>query len=579
MVLRDDALPRQETDATNHSAAPNADSGLENSESIISAGALPSIQNIEATTVAWSTAAITFAYIMIWLTYFVEGMLNGTAGALNPYVTSAFALHSLTPTVSILSQVIGGVTNITLAKVLEVFGRPQGYLCSVLVATIGLAMMAACNSVQAYAAAQVFFEVGNNGIQYSLSVFIADTTSLRNRGLVHALARSSNLITCWLGGPIAAAFLSGPGWRWCFGMFTILVPAISLPLFGLLMCHDFKAKKQGLVLERKSPRTTWQTFVHYSREFDAIGLLLLSGGIALLLLPFNLYTLQAERWESPLIICLLAFGSVLLTLFGVWEKFFASVTFIPYSLLQDRTVFGGCLLSVTLFISFSSWNSYFSSSLQVMDDLDVADASYVVQSYFVATVLSSLTMGGLIRYTGRFKPMCLFFAVPMSILGLILMIYFRWLNGEIGYIVMCRIFIAFGAGTIIICDEIACLAAAPHEQVAVAIAVLGLFRSVGSAIGLTVSAVIWQSVFPEKLLEYLPAEELPNRLHIYADIKTQLSYPVGSPTRTAIQRACGEAQVNMLAAGTGVWAIGIVGVLMWRNINVIGIKQTKAHVW
>jgi hypothetical protein len=37
--------------------------------------------------------------------------------------------------------------------------------------------------------------------------------------------------------------------------------------------------------------------------------------------------------------------------------------------------------------------------------------------------------------------------------------------------------------------------------------------------------------------------------------------------------------VRMLAAGTGVWVVGFVAVLVWRDINVLGIKQTKGHVW
>ena len=132
------------------------------------AEAQPGVQNIEAVTIAWTTTALVIAYTLIWLTYFAEGMLSGTTAALTPFVTSAFALHSLTPTVGILSSVVGGVTNLTLAKILDVFGRPQGYLFCIVLATVGLAMMAACNNVEAYAAAQVFQTVGNNGIQYSL---------------------------------------------------------------------------------------------------------------------------------------------------------------------------------------------------------------------------------------------------------------------------------------------------------------------------------------------------------------------------------------------------------------------------
>ena len=224
-------------------------------EAIVDVHAQPGVQNIEAMTVAWTTSALIFAYIMIWLTYFVEGMLSGTTAALTPYITSAFAQHSLTPTVGILSSVIGGVTNLTLAKILDVFGRPQGYMVCICLATVGLIMMAGCNSVEAYAAAQVFYTVGNNGLQYSLSVLVADTSSLRNRGLMQAFATSPNLITCWLAGPISSGYLKGPGWRWCFGTFTILIPAITFPLFGLLAYNYYKAKKQGVVPKRESQRT------------------------------------------------------------------------------------------------------------------------------------------------------------------------------------------------------------------------------------------------------------------------------------------------------------------------------------
>ena len=548
-------------------------------EPIVDVHAQPGVQNIEAVTVAWTTNALIFAYVMIWLTYFVEGMLSGSTAALTPYVTSDFAQHSLTPTVGILSSVIGGVTNLTIAKILDVFGRPQGYFLCMCIATVGLIMMAACNNVEAYAAAQVFYTVGNNGLQYSLSVFVADTSSLRNRGLMQAFASSPYLITCWLAGPISSGYLNGPGWRWLFGTFTILVPAITLPLFGLFVYNYYKAKKEGLVPKRESQRTVWQSFLYHCREFDAVGLVLLSAGVALFLLPFNLYTLQAKGWQSPLIICFLVFGIVLIILFAIWERFFAPVTFIPYSLLLDRTVFGACILSATLFISYACWSSYFSSFLQVVNDLSVTDASYVVQTYTVGTVVCSLAVGLLIHYTGRFKPVCLYFGIPMSIFGLGLMINFRRPGGNIGYIVMCQIFISFAAGTIIICDEIAIMAAASHQHIAVVLAVLGMFSNIGGAIGLTIAAAIWQDVFPKKLAEYLPASELPNLLLIYADITTQLSYAVGSPARIAIQRAYGDAQMLLLVAGTAFWAVGIVAVVLWRDIRVIGMKQTKGHVF
>lgn len=59
-----------------------------------------------------------------------------------------------------MSNIIAGVFKLTLAKILDVWGRPQGYALSVFTLTLGLIMMAACRNVETYAAAQVFYWVG-----------------------------------------------------------------------------------------------------------------------------------------------------------------------------------------------------------------------------------------------------------------------------------------------------------------------------------------------------------------------------------------------------------------------------------
>jgi MFS family permease len=87
-------------------------------------------------------------------------MQQGTTGLLTPYVTSNFAQHSLTAATYIMSSIIGGLFKLPLAKLIDIWGRPQGYALMVFFMTIGLIMMAACNSVTTFAAAQVFYWVG-----------------------------------------------------------------------------------------------------------------------------------------------------------------------------------------------------------------------------------------------------------------------------------------------------------------------------------------------------------------------------------------------------------------------------------
>ncbi|KAF4982282.1 hypothetical protein FZEAL_2068 [Fusarium zealandicum] len=110
------------------------------------------------------------------------------------------------------------------------------------------------------------------------------------------------------------------------------------------------------------------------------------------------------------------------------------------------------------------------------------------------------------------------------------------------------------------------------------IAVEAMFAEIGGAFGLTVAAATWQEVFPVKLAEYLPSEELPNLLSIYSELPVQLDYPLGSPARLAIQHAYADAQINLLIAGTAILPAGLVATLVWGDVRVDSIKQVKGHV-
>ncbi|KAJ1677952.1 hypothetical protein EV182_005093, partial [Spiromyces aspiralis] len=401
----------------------------------------------------------------IWVIYFVDTIQQGTTSALTPHVTSDFRMHSLTAATGIMSSLIGGISKLTLAKILDVWGRPQGYALSIVICTIGIIMMATCQNVEAYAAAQVFYWVGYNGLNYTMSIFIADTSSLRNRSLMFAYATSPYLITTWISGYITESILAGPGFRWGFGIFAIVTPIVTLPLCILFFYYMLKAKKLGVIPRRDSGRTTAQSIWYYVVQFDALGLLLSSAGMALFLLPFSLYSYQSEGWRSSLVICMIIFGGILLCLFVIWEKWFAPVKMLPWHLLTDRNVLCACILSATLFTSFYIWDSYFYSFLQVVNGLSIVHATYVSNIYTVGSTLFAVVTGVFIRYNGHFKWVALGFGMPFTILGISLMIKFRQPDTNIGYICMCQVFIAAAGGTLVICEQLAAMAAVGHQYV------------------------------------------------------------------------------------------------------------------
>ncbi|CEJ92353.1 hypothetical protein VHEMI08010 [[Torrubiella] hemipterigena] len=596
----------------NEKKIPNVEDGATtsnyDSDEPIDRNAQAGVQKIEAAAQVWTKTTLILAFTFIWIVYFVDSMQQGTTGLLTGYVTSALGNVALSPTTSVLSNIIGGVFKLTIAKILDIFGRPQGYMFSVIVGTLGLVMMAACKNVEMYSAAQVFYWVGFNGIAYSMTVAVADMSSLRNRGLALAFSTSPFIITSFITGRVANAFLAGPGFRWAFGAFAIITPVITAPLFIIFVYNYHKAKKAGLVVKLPpAPPTEYSTFyyisrgdvfgtyrhlaavsrtpgniLYYAREFDVIGLLLLSASISIFLLPFNIFSYQTEGWKAPIIIAFLVVGVVLMVLFICWEKYLAPVTFVPYALLADRTVIASCVLAACSFISYYCWDSYFSQFLQVVNGQDLINTGYILNIYNIGSCFWSFVVGLFIRYTGRFKPAVLYFGIPMTVLGVGLMIQFREPSYNVGYIVMCQIFVAFGGGTTVVGQEVAIMSRVKHQHVATVLAVQAMAASIGGGIGYSISAAIWQAVFPGRVRAYLPQQILNNATEtalITTDLVTQLTYPVGSPGRIAIQQAYADAQRYMLIAGTCIWILPVIAVFLWHNVDVRTIKQTKGRVF
>lgn len=142
--------------------------------------------------------------------------------------------------------------------------------------TVGLIMMAGCNNVQTYCAAQVSYSVGSTGVDFVMTIFIADTSALKKRAFWLAFTGSPYIATVWAYGPATEDIMSSMGWRWGFGIWAITTPVMLAPLFFLFYCNQRKAQKAGLAPERHSQRTALESITHSGKEFDVIGLLPLS---------------------------------------------------------------------------------------------------------------------------------------------------------------------------------------------------------------------------------------------------------------------------------------------------------------
>ena len=129
------------------------------------------------------------------------------------------------------------------------------------------------------------------------------------------------------------------------------------------------------------------------------------------------------------------------------------------------------------------------------------------------------------------------------------------------------------------CQQVAVSAASDHNNIASTLAFLGVFGSMGGAVGSSISGAIWTNTLPGALKRLLPESTKADWRVIYESLEIQLSYPVGSPVRVAIASAYAETQTKMLVAGTGIMALSLIWMFLIKDIRLSKDAQSKGVVF
>lgn len=204
----------------------------------------------------------------LYLVSFVDSLLQSVQYALTPYVTSAFSQHGLLATTSIVSSVLGGVWGLAVAKVIDIWGRLEGFVAMIFLIVLGMIMKATCNSVQMYAAAHTLYWVGHGGLIYVIDVVLADMTTLQNRMIMITLNGTPLIASTFAGPRIAQLFLENVNFRWAFGAFCIILVAFCIPVVFIFYQNHKKALAEGVIQKQPSGRTFWGSCKFYFWEFD-----------------------------------------------------------------------------------------------------------------------------------------------------------------------------------------------------------------------------------------------------------------------------------------------------------------------
>ncbi|KAK3112716.1 Siderochrome iron transporter 2 [Teratosphaeriaceae sp. CCFEE 6253] len=536
------------------------------------------VQKAEAAALVWGKKTVWATYALIWLCFFMLAFQQSIQGTATVAAYANFSTAPAITTASILANIIGGVLKLPIAKTLNLWGRAEGFLAMFAIYMLGIIILASSNGPDTYAAGYVLYWIGYDQIYLIMDIFVADVSGLRNRAFAFAFVSTPFICTAFTGPLAAQAFLTNTSWRWALSAFAIIQPFIFVPLALVFKWHQRKAEKMGVFKREPSGRSTVQSIVHYLHEFDVVGAILLMAAFVLFLLPFSLETYGRAPYGSATFIAMVVIGFLLFFVFAAWEKWLARAHFIRWELFKQRTILGACILSAVLFFSFYSWDLNYYSFVKVVYALPVSQASYMLQVYNVGSTFWGVIFGIWIRYTKHFKYTCLFFGLPLMMLGAGLMIYFRGGDKPIGYLVMCQIFIAFGGGTLVIGQDMAVMAASDRSGVAMMLSLISLASSVGGAIGDAVAGAIYAGTFPQALARALPPNLKGKAQEFYlGGYLVQELFVPGSPERIAIDYAWGQYERYAAISAVSSLVIGIPAIAVWKNYRV-DKQQNKGTV-
>lgn len=486
--------------------------------------------------------------ISIFLSMFAYALDQGLTGdVFSVIAASAFSKHSEVASISVASRIITAVSKPFIGKLSDLTSRPTMYTVVLIFYVVGFAVAASAKSFAAYVVGICFTAFAKSGLDLLADIIVADLTPLQWRQFFTAMLSSPFIITTYIGGPIADGLVPDH-WRWGAGMFCILMPVLLGPAITLLFYMQHKAKKMGVVslagsgLERKGKtdivkgKSLYEILKNAAVEIDAVGLILVGFGFALLLLPFALANNARGRWANPSMIAMLVVGFVLLIAFAIWELYAAPIPLAPRRILLNRAFQIAILVDIlTMFASFIE-ALYFTSYIYVIKDW--TNLQWV---YFTGTVTVGLCIWGLIngllqRYTHRFKAQMVFGGVCKVIGYAVLLDAGPLGTTQNSKLIAAVLLLSFG-GLTVGGARIASQAAVAHRDLTTAIFTVSFWSSFGSSCGAAVAATVWQQKMPIYLAQELPNETAATRKALFGSIRKAHALAFDSEVRQGVIRA------------------------------------------
>ncbi|TVY20915.1 MFS-type transporter [Lachnellula arida] len=379
------------------------------------------------------------------------------------------------------------------AKLSDIFGRKPIILTAAGLFFASSILCAKASSMKMLIVGRTFQGVGGGGLAPLVMITISDLFSMRSRSLYIGLMELVWIVAGGVGPVLGGAFTEKLSWRWNFW--------INLPLSGVTFILLF------IYLDVHNPRTPW---LDGFKAIDWAGSLSIIALVLMLLLGLE-FGGATFPWDSPQVICLIVFGSLMSIFFIYSEKSLALYPLMPLKLFTNWSNAASLLLKFWHGMVYIGAEYYLPLYFQSVKGSSPLGSGLLVIPITVTEAITGVLVGVIIHRTGRYLEI-IYAGVLLMTLGNGLYILFSPKSGLVE-IIFIQIVAGIGAGLLFQAPLIALQALVSQEDTATATATFTFVSNLATALSVVIGGVLFQNSMDIRVTSLaLPPTNLPSNI-------------------------------------------------------------------